>query len=352
MEELDKPTTSRQRLIHSGKILKDDQVISSTEIKEGDFIVLMITNIASTTKAASSNNSGNQTNSTMATGNASISTFSSSVDANNSSKMNLQSSGMDSNMILTTGPEYEAAINRLVEMGFEREESIKAMRAGFNNPDRAVEYLTNGLPSSFSKEQESTDTFSIMDKKTKSGGDNHAAAIAVSGGIDGGDGNAVDFTEESSNEEEKDEGEGEGEGEEVNPLAFLQSDPQVRQLRAAVQQNPALLQPILQQIAQTNPEILSIIEENRSDFVRWLNEDTDKYPDDYDENEVMGGELNEEASGVEVLHVSETERESLARLESLGFDKRRVIEAFFACDKNEELAANFLFDHINDDEQL
>lgn len=40
-----------------------------------------------------------------------------------------------------TGPELQATIQNMMEMGFEREQVMKALRASYNNPDRAVEYL-------------------------------------------------------------------------------------------------------------------------------------------------------------------------------------------------------------------
>ena len=44
------------------------------------------------------------------------------------------------------------------------------------------------------------------------------------------------------------------------------------------------------------------------------------------------------------ISVSPAEMESINNLVQLGFTKERAAEAFFACDKNEEMAANFLFE--------
>jgi uncharacterized UBP type Zn finger protein len=42
---------------------------------------------------------------------------------------------------------------------------------------------------------------------------------------------------------------------------------------------------------------------------------------------------------------SAAEEAAVARLCEMGFPRGAVVEAFVACDRNEEMAANFLFDN-------
>jgi UV excision repair protein RAD23 len=44
--------------------------------------------------------------------------------------------------------------------------------------------------------------------------------------------------------------------------------------------------------------------------------------------------------------------DAINRLTDLGFPKSRAAEAYFACDKNEEMAANFLFEAGAEDEDV
>lgn len=41
----------------------------------------------------------------------------------------------------------------------------------------------------------------------------------------------------------------------------------------------------------------------------------------------------------------------ILQLEAMGFDRAIVLEVFFACNKNEELAANYLLDHMHEFEE-
>jgi UV excision repair protein RAD23 len=75
-------------------------------------------------------------------------------------------------------------------------------------------------------------------------------------------------TQQTTNQNQQNQG---GSGDD-NPLAFLLNDPNFPRLRAAIQQNPQLIQPLIAQLAQTNPQILQLISQNQEAFMTLLME--------------------------------------------------------------------------------
>merc|ERR1711907_654211 len=150
-----------------------------------------------------------------------------------------------------------------------------------------------------------------------------------------------------------DDGEGEGVGAEGNandPFAMLRQHPQFTALRMMVQQNPQMLQPVLQQLGQQNPEILRIIQQNQQALIQMLNEPVT--PEQMAQIQAQAAQMGmgeDVPPGHEqaVIQVTQEEKEIIDRIVGMGFDRNRVIEAFLACEKNEELTVNFLLSNMD-----
>eukprot|EP00404_Azadinium_spinosum_P010514 CAMPEP_0180552098 /NCGR_PEP_ID=MMETSP1036_2-20121128/73550_1 /TAXON_ID=632150 /ORGANISM="Azadinium spinosum, Strain 3D9" /LENGTH=183 /DNA_ID=CAMNT_0022567501 /DNA_START=83 /DNA_END=631 /DNA_ORIENTATION=- len=122
----------QQKLIYSGKILADGTLVSEYGIKEGEFIVVMVTKVKAPAAAAAPETAAQPAPAASASSAAPAADVPMSYDTAASS--------------LVTGSAMESTIQQLMEMGFEREQVERCLQAAFNNPDRAVDYLMTGIP--------------------------------------------------------------------------------------------------------------------------------------------------------------------------------------------------------------
>ncbi|GJN03580.1 hypothetical protein PR202_ga21039 [Eleusine coracana subsp. coracana] len=126
-------------------------------------------------------------------------------------------------------------------------------------------------------------------------------------------------------------------------LDVLRNNPQFQSLLSLVQANPQILQPLLQELGKQNPQILQLIQENQDEFLRLINE-----PAEGDEGDLLD-QFGAAGVGVpQTVAVTPEENEAIQRLQQMGFDRDLVLEVFFACNKDEQLAANYLLDHGNE----
>ncbi|KAM7388815.1 hypothetical protein PAMP_024962 [Pampus punctatissimus] len=231
-----------------------------------------------------------------------------------------------------TGQAYENLVSEIMSMGYEREQVVSALRASYNNPDRAVEYLLMGIPA------EATDLLP-QEPVRHSAPPNPTPPAPATQQPQQPPATSTTWPVSANQPPSA----GGGSLSTGNPLEFLRNQPQFQQMRQIIQQNPALLPALLQQLGRDNPQLLQQITQHQERFVQMLNE-----PRGGD----TGGE-GAEAPGSQqtnYIQVTPQEKEAIERLKALGFPEGLVIQAYFACEKNENLAANFLLQQTWDDE--
>uniref|UniRef100_A0A3Q0S3F2 UV excision repair protein RAD23 n=1 Tax=Amphilophus citrinellus TaxID=61819 RepID=A0A3Q0S3F2_AMPCI len=301
---------SGQKLIYAGKILQDDTPIKDYKIDEKNFVVVMVSKVRSdfnAKPAAAASPSVSEApkppvQDSGSTSTAAPATNPTPAPAPAPAAVPIPSGEAKEESM--TGAEYEAMLTEIMSMGYERERVVAALRASFNNPHRAVEYLLTGIPSS--PVQESNPPVSSV---------TNAHSFCVLGD---------------------------------NPLAFLRTQPQFLHMRQAIQQNPALLPALLQQLGRENPQLLQQISQHQELFIQMLNEPVGEGGDAPEVGEM--GAAGEEGAPVNYIQVTPQEKEAIERLKALGFPEALVIQAYFACEKNENLAANFLLNQGLEDD--
>ncbi|KAI1904815.1 hypothetical protein AGOR_G00009560 [Albula goreensis] len=337
-----------QKLIYAGKILNDDTALKEYKIDEKNFVVVMVTKPKAASSAtqpppATTTTTPAPPSTTATTPAPAASTVETPPESTSkddkpseekppvsaapaSSPVSSSSPGTNVNIFeeatsaLVTGQSYENMVTEIMLMGYEREQVVAALRASFNNPDRAVEYLLTGLPA-----EEESHTVS------------NPVAPASGGTPAGTTGSLTSPSSAAPAQPVSASG--------ANPLEFLRNQPQFQQMRQIIQQNPSLLPALLQQIGRENPQLLQQISSHQEQFIQMLNEPVQEA------GQGGGGGVAEAGGGhMNYIQVTPQEKEAIERLKALGFPEGLVIQAYFACEKNENLAANFLLQQNFDDD--
>ncbi|KAL5994600.1 Ubiquitin receptor RAD23d [Asimina triloba] len=385
--------SAQQMLIHQGKVLKDDTTLEENSVSENGFLVIMLTKAKGSSSgpsaavnapasevgadfAVSLHLSHNQSTHTKGSSLKILEMWiinrvewekvpvASSTPSNTSTRATPQppttnlavppslaaptpapvstvaaSTEQDvygqaaSNLV--AGNNLEDTIQHILDMGggnWDRDTVVRALRAAYNNPERAVEYLYSGIP-------ESADIPAVA-RPPSSGQAVSPAAQAPEPAqpaipSSGPNANPLDLFPQGLPNMGSNAGAGN--------LDFLRNSPQFQALRAMVQANPQILQPMLQELGRQNPHLMRLIQEHQGDFLQLINEPVEG---------AEGNLLGELASSMpQAVTVTPEEQEAIERLEAMGFDRAIVLEVFFACNKNEELAANYLLDHMHEFEE-
>eukprot|EP00127_Corallochytrium_limacisporum_P003370 Clim_evm59s148 gene=Clim_evmTU59s148 len=331
IEEVKGFEVERQKLLHAGKVLKDELPLSEYKIEDGaEFIIMLARGKAKKSSAEESSGSAKAesvealkpaeekaTSAAEPPKSAGASAGAAAAADAAPAPAQASSGGMFEN--------FEQHIESLIAMGFPREQCIRALQAAFGNPDRAVDYLMNGIPEEMMVEEGGAEDSA----PTAPRGDAQAAAATA-----GGETMETDTQPAAPDTAEATGGASgtEGAAQHSGALSFLRGSPQIMQLRAIIQQSPEHLEDLMLNLGQVNPDLLLLINQNQEEFLDILNNPGRGMPQR------------------RAIQVTPEEMAAIQRLEALGFDRARAAEAYLICDKNEELAANYLFDTMNDDQ--
>ena len=349
--------------------MQDDKSLESFKVKEGDSIIFMISKAkkvsppaeVKTEATASSTNppaaagaagsagnaaAGSSTDSSLGTA-ATSAAASTSVEPSTSATTAAPAAASEvTESTFAQGSEREASIQNIMEMGYERSQVEAALRAAFNNPHRAVEYLLTGIPESLQQRVQpqaaAPQAPAPVEESTNNDNDNDDDEDDDMEDDTTHGENLFEAAAAAANTDDRGGREGAGSGGAGGDLG-LPDEAQMGLLRSALQNNPELISPLLERIAAASPQAAALIQQDPELFLRtYLNLGDDDFEDG--EGALEGGADEEgDEPGTIRIEITEQDENAIVRLCELGFDRDLVLQVYMACDKNEEVAADILF---------
>lgn len=295
------------KLVFGGRVLQDTKTAEESKFKDGDQVIFMVSKAKKTSSAPAASEASSEAAAAASSESSSAPsapTASSAAPSAATTSETPTSAATD----FATGQEREAAVRNIMEMGYEREQVERALRAAFNNPHRAVEYLLTGIPEEEPAAPEAQPEAQTAEAPAPS--EAEAAPAPESN-------TQTNLFEQAAALQDN-----QAEPEENGLLS------QLARIRQILEEDPTMLDLVLRDIAESNPAMWSLIQQNPEEFTRMLTGEE-------------GAEFGGEERGLEI-EVTQEDQDAIDRLCEMGFDRDTVIQVYFACDKNFNAAANLL----------
>ena len=284
--------SSQLKLLYSGAVLDDSKTLQEYNIKEDSVIIMMNSKVKPKNVPTTSTENPKPENLPK--------TEEKKPEEKNTEEKKTEEKKPEEKK---TSPDYSEQMTNLLSMGCEQAKAEQAIKAAKGNLQLAIDFYFNGIPENL---------------------------------------NTNLNNEENEQTEE-------------NPIKTVASIAKI-----ICQNNPASLAPLLQNIGQNDPDLMNLIKENEEEFKRYLESPVTE--EDYralskfqQETGIgMGTESSNRPRGGVRIALSNEEKEAIKRLKELGnFSESDVVQAYIACDKNEEMTANYLFEQkMKDDDEM
>lgn len=376
----------RQKLIHAGKVLKDTATIGELGIKETEFIVCMV---SAKPKQSQTPPPPPSTPPVLSTPIAQPITHSTPQAPVSSAPLAGATISTPANAVSTPNAyEDPSAVAALTAMGFPEAECRAALRAAMGNGDVAVEFLMNGIPESAQMmsqgEQPSRSAapaqsslamledfrrhpnFTQLQRLVQENPaelnrvlgvignqnpallaaihENHDAFIAMMNEPIGSQpasshSNAAPSTSSVGGSSFPGFGPGGISGSQMVQMMQAMPPAQRAMMAQSMGISPEQLNAVMQMMAATPPEQIQQLMQSMGGMGGMGG-----MPGG---GGVPGGQGGV-PTGAHVVRLTEDEMAAVNRLMELGFSQQQAAQAFLACDRNEQLAANFLFEGGDD----
>lgn len=339
-DEYDVPSL---RLCHKGKVLEDNKTIDELGFKDGEVLIVAGKKKTATAKAPPPPPAETSAPAPAATTAAPAPTATAVAPSSTPATTGAPTAPPAPAPTAPPAPAPALApvdqgtVEMIMSMGFDDKAKVEhALRCAYGNGDRAVDYLVSGIPPGVEaqfRQQQAAPAPRPGPTPTA-----HRAPAPTSGAPppSGGDMTPEQLGAMMAQMQQQQHPQGSA------LERALRGIPQFPAIAATVRQNPGALPEVMRQLQANFPDIFALVQANPQEFLDIIN---DPAKSGGPSEATRGGGP---PAGARRMELTEADVPAIERLVQLGggaWDQRAAAIMYLATNRNEELAANVLFDN-------